>query len=276
MSIVNFRIFAAVLLFVVTPFAVGVSIKVVDTGFDLPNERLVGGQIALPGRFPYQVAVFGPDRNTSDDSVRLLCSGTIISELWVLTAAFYTHGQNPADFHVLAGAVNVTHGGDIVIVGNIIVHPNWTSTSRDLENNVALLQLSRPLAWSKFVSAVELKPRFVGNGVRAFVSGWGHTETGRPTNNLRYAQIYTLSNERCRQRLGNNSHIVFSSTLCAALHRGVGLCLGDAGVPLVASNRLIGIGSGFFTPCGSERPDLYTRISSYLDWILENTNVTVN
>lgn len=141
---------------------------------ELSSERLVGGQLALPGRFSYQVAVFGPDKNTSDSGVAFICSGAIISNRWILTAAFCTHNQQPSELYVLAGAVNLTQGGERVDVARIIIHPDWTG--RHLANNVALLQLSRTLTWGRFIRAIGLRSRFVGNHVRALVSGWGQTE----------------------------------------------------------------------------------------------------
>ena len=49
-------------------------------------------------------------------------------------------------------------------------------------------------------------------------------------------------------------------------------CHGDSGGPLVKDRKLIGVIS-WGIPCAMGVPDQHTRISSYLDWIQENTGV---
>ena len=44
---------------------------------------------------------------------------------------------------------------------------------------------------------------------------------------------------------------------------------GDSGSPLVVNNTLIGIVSRVYKPCASGKPDVYTNVYFYLDWIKE-------
>ena len=48
----------------------------------IKNARIIGGQVASPGQFPWQVAIY---KNTTDG--RFFCGGAIINEQWILTAA---------------------------------------------------------------------------------------------------------------------------------------------------------------------------------------------
>lgn len=58
--------------------------RVKDLGSD---ERIVGGQLAKSGQFPYQAALIMSDRKKS-----WFCGGSIISDRWILTAAHCPDG----------------------------------------------------------------------------------------------------------------------------------------------------------------------------------------
>lgn len=45
---------------------------------------------------------------------------------------------------------------------------------------------------------------------------------------------------------------------------------GDSGGPLVADNEQIGVVS-WGIPCARGRPDVFTRVYSYIDWIKDHT-----
>lgn len=47
------------------------------------QERIVGGDLAELGQFPYQVAIYFIDK----DKKTFICGGSIVNEEWVLTAA---------------------------------------------------------------------------------------------------------------------------------------------------------------------------------------------
>lgn len=53
----------------------------------LPENRIIGGSLAIPGQFPYQVALIIP----VNDSYTQICGGSIISADWILTAAHCVH-----------------------------------------------------------------------------------------------------------------------------------------------------------------------------------------
>lgn len=55
--------------------------------------------------------------------------------------------------------------------------------------------------------------------------------------------------------------------LCAGAP-GKSICLGDSGAPMVLDNVLIGL-SSYYENCTDEYPDVFTRIDSYTDWIIE-------
>lgn len=98
----------------------------------------------------------------------------------------------------------------------------------------------------------------------------------------RYIYLKTISNADCIQKYGENaSEFIDNSIMCAVSSfytYGVGLCHGDAGNPLVLNGRLVGIALWDVhksAPCALGKPDQYTRISSYLDWIKNHVNVSI-
>ena len=62
--------------------------------------------------------------------------------------------------------------------------------------------------------------------------------------------------------------ISFFSNLCTANEKGQGACQGDSGGGLVdpKTNTLCGIVS-WGIPCAKGKPDVFTRVSWFLDWI---------
>lgn len=167
MSTINLAIFCTVLLCVAYSANADIAVDFTSSG-----ERIVGGQLALPGRFPYQVALLAV---FNVEVTRVFCSGTIIDTQWILTTAACVRGRDISDFEILAGATNISREGNEYGVVNIITHPDY-NISQVIENNIALLQLATPLLLSDTIRIISLKNRAVGNHVRGIVSGWGRTE----------------------------------------------------------------------------------------------------
>lgn len=57
--------------------------------------------------------------------------------------------------------------------------------------------------------------------------------------------------------------------ICAVNVVNVGTCIGDSGGGLVSAGYLAGI-TTWGIPCGTEYPDVYTRISYHAYWITTN------
>lgn len=68
-----------------------------------------------------------------------------------------------------------------------------------------------------------------------------------------YAHIKQDLNENC---------------VCTGNAEGLGVCIGDSGDGLVWDGKLIGIASTTFG-CAKGFPDIYTKVSSFIDWIKE-------
>ena len=110
------------------------------------------------------------------------------------------------------------------------------------------------------------------------VAGWGDTtENGRTSNNLMHVTIPFVSNTACRNSYGSN---IRDTNICAGV-AGKDSCQGDSGGPGVYSNAgktsIVGVVSFGYGCARPGYPGAYTRVSSYIDWILTNTgNCTDN
>lgn len=64
------------------------------------------------------------------------------------------------------------------------------------------------------------------------------------------------------------SNFIKSRVVCTFDARNSGICYGDSGGPLVlrSTGEQIGIVS-FGLPCARGLPDVYARVSEYVDWI---------
>lgn len=147
----------------------------ITADFKSTGERIVGGQIALYGRFPYQVALISVYNAPAGSVGRVFCSGTVINPLWILTTAECLVNQTAEAIQVLAGATNVLREGTLYEVERVIVHLEFNQLG-DYENNIGLIQLRTPLELNGVVEVIPLKRRVVGENVRGLLSGWGKTE----------------------------------------------------------------------------------------------------
>jgi len=88
---------------------------------------------------------------------------------------------------------------------------------------------------------------------------------------LRTATVKLISHEECKRKYASIINIA-NSMLCAG-GGGQDSCRGDSGGPLTINSKknaeIVGLVS-FGVECGST-PGVYTRVSSYLDWISKNT-----
>jgi secreted trypsin-like serine protease len=85
------------------------------------------------------------DCQHKDDPFTHCCSGTILTESYILTAADCVDSL-PRDVTIAAGIHNRSVSEQIIReVDQIIIHPNWTNDRNSVKHNIALLHLSNPI-----------------------------------------------------------------------------------------------------------------------------------
>ncbi|XP_068231880.1 transmembrane protease serine 9-like [Palaemon carinicauda] len=240
--------------------------------------RIVGGVSTRVHEYPWQVGL------TIRYLKRPFCGGSIISDEWVLTAAHCVRGSTASNLIVIIGEHNWGTTSETSQMSRknvilIIIHPNYDT--RNQNNDIALLQLATPIAFSsdnKIAPVCLPKKQNPYEHVDAIVTGWGTTASGgKQTYELHEVVVPTISNSECRKSYGN---YITGNMICAGLlEGGKDSCQGDSGGPMVtgsdsAGNVMIQIGVvSWGYGCGySNYPGVYTRVANYISWISEKTS----
>jgi secreted trypsin-like serine protease len=245
-------------------------------------ERIMGGQPAQPGDWPWQVFI----RTQATDGVQFACGGSLIHPQWVLTAAhcaFYPESrvQLPLDpMFVMHGSNDLNAGGARKHVAQFLAHEEYDPISK--HNDIALIKLDSPFdaipAQIVKLESPRLERAFGQPGDCAAVTGWGRIQETGPTETwLRQVDVPIVEPAQCNQAYQGITIIEAKTQVCADWKKGKkDSCPGDSGGPLVVQGgpsgwTQIGIVS-YGYGCG--RPDaygVYTRVSDFIGWILPKT-----
>ncbi|KAL6447953.1 hypothetical protein ACFW04_000185 [Cataglyphis niger] len=145
------------------------------------------------------------------------------------------------------------------------MHPYYNSAF--IRNDIGLIKLDRDIVFGDKVKPIALPTkRFDKSDYPAILSGWGTTNyPGEAPNELQHIQLTVIDQKQCL----NTSFRITNNNICTLNKKGEGACHGDSGGPLVADNEQIGVVS-WGIPCARGRPDVFTRVSSYMNWIKQH------
>lgn len=245
---------------------------------DLSDGRIVGGSSASMRERPYQTFVLLGDYQFPH---RFLCGGTIISDMFVLSAAHCTEGQTPGGSSVVTGMSTITTpipSKNQQPLQNIFDHPDYDSDW--LQNDISLIELKCKLTFSETVypACLPSHDMCLGNLEPVVVSGYGATtERGDKSSGKQLNQVMVpmVSKNNCDLTIyGVNYTVAF----CAGGVQGYDSCQGDSGGPLVFQDKnkvatVYGVVSWGYGCARKGYPGVYTRTSNYLQWIEDKTNL---
>ncbi|XP_075223836.1 uncharacterized protein LOC142325689 [Lycorma delicatula] len=243
--------------------------------------RVVGGDEALPGRWPWMAAIFlhGPRRT------EFWCGGSLIGPKHILTAAHCTRDTrqrpfNARQFTVRLGDVDLRRDDEpsspqTYHVSEVRAHPRFSRVG--FYNDIAVMVLERPVRRSRYVIPVCLPPHRLRDdtfiGQNPTVVGWGTTYYGGKESTIqRQVALPVWKNEECDRTYFQP---ITENFICAGYKEGgKDACQGDSGGPLMLKkdNHWMQIGIvSFGNKCGEPGyPGVYTRVTQYLDWIDAN------
>ncbi|XP_064643342.1 uncharacterized protein LOC135497397 [Lineus longissimus] len=241
------------------------------------QKRIVGGDVALQGQWPWLASMrqFGQMH---------ACGAAIINRQWLVTAAHCvvrkTKGldmSRPGHWTVRLGEhyVDTEEGTSFDANVEVIVpHPDYDAATQ--ANDIALVKISTYIHFSDYINRICLPEvgELVEAGDTCYVAGWGMIdyEVGGFAQVLHHVPIKVITNSECRRKYESIGVNVTSHMMCAGAESGgQDACQGDSGGPLSCHHNGVWLISGvvsFGQGCGSDRyPGVYTRMTSYLDWI---------
>ncbi|XP_031639363.1 chymotrypsin-2-like [Contarinia nasturtii] len=236
--------------------------------------RIVGGDDAVEGQFPYQASL------RTRLHGRHFCGASIISNRFLLTAAHCTQDLYGDTLYIygMIGSYRRKQGGIPIFFDRITPHQKYDTTL--YFNDISLMRTTQNIVFTPLIQPLSLPTQNTDGSTPVIVSGWGRTtldgnaESSVP-NVLQFAKPMTISASECKNKY--NSHEagkhVDDSILCTVNDEGVGNCFGDSGGPLVDASdpehkTLVGVVS-WVIPCAMGLPDGYTRVYTQLGWIHE-------
>lgn len=154
-------------------------------------------------------------------------------------------------------------------IRHVLLHENYSSNSTFLQNDIALLIVTKPFDLNQYVMTINWN-QFPNTQHQAIIYGWGfQNPQGKPAKYLQTKNVDLISLENCRDLVSKSygRMSVKDYEVCS----DVGGCFGDSGGPLIQYDEngepiLIGIVSWTAFAC-KRPPIIYVSPVAFETWI---------
>ena len=205
---------------------------------------------------------------------KTLCTGTLIQQQVVLTAAHCIYGE-PGPFQISVGAKTLNSGA-LIDVDATWYHPRYDASFS--QNDIALLHLKTSANVSRLGVLPLAKLKTLGK--KFLIVGWGRDQNGLVTGKLNRLTLndQTIAAKRDFKGFYNPKTMVGAGRYFADEVLYGGGCTGDSGGPLyqgaAGSSRTI-IGLTSFGARGSVdyKPTIFTRVDFYVPEIIKGIDL---
>lgn len=219
--------------------------------------RIVGGYSASIASRPFMASL----RNIASTH---FCGGSIISNLWVITAAHCVSGRADNSIQVVVGSATLNAGGAAYTSSKVIWNSNFSTSAFGYD--IGMIKTATTISFNANVASISLPAAATGE-IAAIVSGWGRTTTnGNLSNQLQALNVNTKTNAYCSMYVDG----ITADIICTLPQVSKGVCNGDSGSPLTANGEVIGVTAWTVNGCAGGYPDGFTRVYNYLSWISNN------
>ena len=192
------------------------------------QSHILDSEAAIPHSWPMLVSI------RTDVRAQHTCSGTILSSLFILTAAHCVSRIFPVDLDSVSVAVAIHNRSDqtamVRRVKRLIIHPKWVTSNIDRLHDIAILELVRPFDLGlAYHTARTCLPhlnfsipisQYPANNTRLMTVGWSTPLSGNvtPSEMLQQVQILLIDRNHpsCNATLYNGEN-----QLCAGSYDGI-------------------------------------------------------
>ncbi|KAK9751270.1 Serine protease gd N-terminus [Popillia japonica] len=255
---------------------------------------IVGGWDSIEGEWPWHSAIYKNDAGTW----KYYCGGTIIAPRFILTAGhcvvdLSTGYTEPAiNFLVYVGTTNLKKLPLTTKTAQVEkIHTHSKFSKHNLHNDIALLELWRPLDYDVYIKPVCL---WQGSTNLAdivdqlgTVVGWGKDETIDVSPTLKQARMPVVAYDVCLlSKPQFFTTFLNPNSYCAGFRNGSSVCNGDSGSGMVIERtdgsgekswHLRGVVSVSIPKPGTKICNpmeymVFTDVAKYLTWIKQIMN----